>query len=76
MRATVNIPDNVLRRAKAEATLRGMPLDVFISDLLERETATRLATERKHRVKLPLVRGNGRRIINPTREELDAGLWD
>ena len=72
----MNIPDNVLRRAKAEATLRGMPLDVFISDLLERETATRLATERKHRVKLPLVRGNGRRIINPTREELDAGLWD
>ena len=27
------------------------------------------------RVELPLIRGDGRRIINPTPEELDASLW-
>lgn len=31
--------------------------------------------ERK-RVQLPLIRGDGRRIINPTPAELDASLWD
>jgi hypothetical protein len=28
------------------------------------------------RVKLPLIRGDGSRMINPTPEELDASLWD
>lgn len=28
------------------------------------------------RIELPLIRGDGRRIINPTPEELDASLWD
>jgi len=27
-------------------------------------------------VQLPLIRGDGRRIINPTPAELDASLWD
>ena len=27
------------------------------------------------RVELPLIRGDGKRIINPTPEELDASLW-
>ena len=27
------------------------------------------------RVELPLIRGDGRRLINPTPEELDASLW-
>ena len=27
------------------------------------------------RVELPLIRGDGQRIINPTPEELDASLW-
>lgn len=33
-------------------------------------------TEVRSRVQLPLVIGDGRRIINPTREELDDSLWD
>ena len=27
------------------------------------------------RVEVPLIRGDGQRIINPTAEELDASLW-
>lgn len=30
----------------------------------------------RERVRLPLIHGDGRRRINPTREELDASLWD
>ena len=28
------------------------------------------------RVKLPLIRGDGQRPIDPTAEDLDASLWD
>jgi len=28
------------------------------------------------RIQLPLIRGDGKRIINPSPEELDASLWD
>jgi hypothetical protein len=28
------------------------------------------------RVRLPLIQGDGQRMINPTAEELDGSLWD
>ena len=28
------------------------------------------------RVVLPLIRGDGKHLINPTAQELDASLWD
>jgi hypothetical protein len=28
------------------------------------------------RVQLPIIRGDGRRLINPTAEQLDASAWD
>lgn len=29
----------------------------------------------KKRIRLPLIKGDGKRIINPTHEELDAASW-
>lgn len=29
----------------------------------------------KQRVQLPLIQGDGKRIINPSAEDLDASLW-
>ena len=29
----------------------------------------------RKRVELPLIRGDGKHLINPTPEELDASLW-
>jgi hypothetical protein len=29
----------------------------------------------RQRVELPLIRGDGKRLVNPTSEELDASLW-
>ena len=30
----------------------------------------------RKRVQLPLIQGDGRHVTNPTREDLDASLWD
>ena len=30
----------------------------------------------RRRVVLPLIRGDGKHLINPTAQELDASLWD
>jgi hypothetical protein len=30
---------------------------------------------KKTRIRLPLIKGDGKRIINPTREQLDAAAW-
>lgn len=34
------------------------------------------AQPRRQRVEMPLIRGDDKRLINPTAEELDASLWD
>ena len=34
------------------------------------------AQKPRRRVVLPLIRGDGTHLINPTVEELDASLWD
>lgn len=33
------------------------------------------ATPGRTRVELPLIRGDGKHLVNPTREELDASFW-
>jgi hypothetical protein len=30
----------------------------------------------RQRARLPLIQGDGKKLINPTPEELDASLWD
>lgn len=32
-------------------------------------------SQERRRVELPLISGDGKRIINPTPDELDASLW-
>ena len=33
-------------------------------------------TDPSQRVQLPIIRGNGNHLINPSPEELDASLWE
>ena len=35
----------------------------------------RETTQTRKKVELPLIRGDGKRTINPTRDDLDASLW-
>jgi hypothetical protein len=76
MRTTIDLPDPLFKQVKAEAALRGMKLREFITRSLERTLAERSHPSKSYRVKLPLVQGDGKRLINPTSEELDASLWD
>jgi hypothetical protein len=76
MRTTVDLPDPLFERVKAEAALRGMKLRDFIARSLEQALTSGSRETRSRRVKLPLVKGDGKRRIDPTREELDASLWD
>jgi hypothetical protein len=48
------------------------------------DTATGLLTifdastsseKKKERIRLPLIQGDGKRLINPTPQDLDASLW-
>jgi len=56
MRTTVDIPEHVLRRAKATAALEGDTLKTFFVKALEHEiTRHRPAGPSGHRVRLPLV---------------------
>jgi hypothetical protein len=76
MRATVDLPDPLFKRVKAEAALRGMKLRDFISRALEQALSVRSPQAGSRKVRLPLIKGDGSRQIDPTREELDASLWD
>jgi hypothetical protein len=75
MRTTVDLPDPLFKRVKAEAALRGMKLRDFIQRSLE-QSLTGSHKAKRRRVKLPLVQGDGKRRIDPTREQLDASFWD
>jgi hypothetical protein len=76
MRTTVDLPDPLFKRVKAEAALRGMKLRDFIRHSLEQALTGSSQKAKRRRVKLPIVQGDGKRQIDPTREQLDASLWD
>ena len=74
MRTTVDLPDELFQRVKARAALRGMKLREFIAESLQRALVNQMPKPR--RIRLPLVKGDGNHVINPSRDELDANLWD
>lgn len=75
MRTTIDIPDHLLRRAKAEASLRGIPFKEYIASVIRRalraesgpgsvaETAPPYAGEERQVLGegcvFPLIRGEG-----------------
>ena len=57
MRTTIDIPDHLLRRAKAAASLAGKTLKVFVTEALEAKVATAGPSDHSpRRARLPLVR--------------------
>ena len=76
MRTTVDLPDPLYKRVKAEAALHGMKLRDFITRALEQALAGSSQKTKSRRVRLPLVQGHGMRQIDPTRKQLDASFWD
>ena len=57
MRTTIDIPDQLFRRTKAVAALRGLTMKDLITQALEREVlADKKAGKPPYRVKFPLIR--------------------
>jgi hypothetical protein len=54
MRTTIDLPDRLLREAKAAAAIEGRSLKDFITDAVERRLASGGSANRR-RVRLPLV---------------------
>lgn len=65
MRTTVDLPDELMRAAKARAATRGESL----KELFERAVATEVGRPRtRRRVSLPLIKSDGPKV---TQEEID-----
>jgi hypothetical protein len=50
-------------------------LPEIVRGLLTIFTAPVSITKVRERIRLPLIQGDGKHIINPTPQELDASLW-
>ena len=76
MRTTVELPDELFRKAKAEAALRGVSLKILMADALREKLFVPKPsgpTGKVHRVKLPIIkskRPGSLQITNAQIEEI------
>ena len=76
MRTTIDLPDAMLRRAKAKAALEGSSLKEIFYRALKRELAVTPAVPREHRVKLPLIKGTPGQVVRSlSREKIDELMF-
>lgn len=77
MRTTIDLPDDLLRRAKATAALRGQKLKELVAALIERglDSAEVAPDARGHRAPLPHFRClDGARVSNLTNDTIEGAL--
>lgn len=73
MRTTIDLPDDLLRRVRATAALRGVKLKDFVAGLIEAGLGSgpSPATRRGHHCPIPVtIPANGRTIPNRTNAEI------
>ncbi|MEO8127260.1 MAG: hypothetical protein ABJF23_27465 [Bryobacteraceae bacterium] len=70
MRTTIDLPDNLFRRTKAVAALRGSSMKELIVQAIERELTTN-AGKPSHRSKFPVVHLKSGRELNLTGFDFD-----
>ncbi len=74
MRTTIDIPDDLLRRAKATAALRGIKLKDLITSLLEQGLKPRAKESESHGQNRPIpvtIRADGPAIKPLTNAEIE-----
>ncbi len=74
MRATIDLPDTLFRRAKAVASLQGTTLKEFITRAVEHELAGTAIRLESRRVKFPLVRSKRPGSVRVTPDRIAALL--
>ena len=73
MRTTIDLPDPLLRRAKAVAAIRGSSLKELVVKAVEREVSRPADSKdsRPRRVKLPLIHLKSKRTLDLSNFDFD-----
>jgi hypothetical protein len=74
MRATIDLPEALFRRAKAVSSLRGTTLKDFITQAVEHELAGSTTRLESRRVEFPLVRSERPGSIRVTPDRIASLL--
>lgn len=74
MRTTIDVPDDLLRSAKAEAAARGETLKELLTRALSHELGTPAVQHPRGRVRLPLVGSTRPGAVDLTNAEIEAIL--
>jgi hypothetical protein len=73
MRTTIDLPDDLLRRVKSKAALRGETLKGFIRAAIEKEISRETAGN-SFRMKLPLIKSKNPKTLSLTNIEIETLL--
>ena len=76
MRTTIDIPEPLLRRAQAAASLDGKSLRAYVTEALEQRLAYTVLGGTGHRVSLPLVPSKTPGALRITEDSLARALAD
>lgn len=72
MRTSVQLPDELLRTAKAEAAARGETLKEFLARAVSHELGTAAPATARGRVELPLVASARPGAVEVTNDDIEA----
>jgi hypothetical protein len=70
MRTTIDLPDDLFRRVKSKAALRGETLKGFVQAAIEKEIAAETPGN-SIRVKLPLIKSKKPKALSLTNAEIE-----
>lgn len=73
MRTTIELPDDLLRRAKSAAALSGISLRQFFFEAVESRLSE--LKRKKSRRPPPCIGEKGRPTVNLTREQVDEAMF-
>jgi hypothetical protein len=74
MRTTIDLPDDLLRRAREEAAQRGLDVNEFIAAAIAKEVPVPSTLISSPRSKLPTIKARGSATIPNISSELQARL--
>ena len=76
MRTTVDLPEPLLRRAKAAAALEGKTLKTFLTEAVAQKLEQRPENGRKKRATLPLVKSKAPGKLEISADTISDALLD
>lgn len=75
MRTTVDLPDELMRKAKMRSAERGESLKEMFARVLEREINSQVSPGSRHRMQLPLIGEAEQPQVDLSNEDI-AGILD